>query len=218
MQNRQNFPPQHLPPDITKSYTKDSIEKDVVFILENLPEKHKNSMDVDDISSCRGLLLGIKPAILFAPREEPIKDSSAIINYLKQSGFNMIMSGNFLINCRVLKDRIEKEKDFAREIGWEDGMSLEEFAATANPDHKDLLGAIRTGFLLGFPVSAIRAFGNFLQHGDNSSLNQVDILDPNGGRVYYFVTEKNGQFAPDVNELRQKVDGAFKQAGYDTKK
>ncbi len=218
MRNGQNFPPQHLPPDITKSYTKDTVEKDVFFVLENLPEKHQKSMDVDDISACRGLLLGVKPAILFAPREELIKDSSAIINYLNQSGFDMMMSGNFLINRRVLKDRIEKEKYFAREIGWEEGMSLEEFVAMANPDHKDLLGAIRTGFLLGFPVSAIRAFGNFLQHGDNSSLDRVDILDPNGGRVYYFVTEKNGQFAPDVKELRQKVDGAFKQAGYDSNK
>ncbi|GEM_PF-4197105 len=218
MSARQDFPPQYLPPDITKSYTKDTVEKDVAFILENLPAKHKESMDADDISACRGLLLGVKPAILFAPREEPITDPSAIINYLNQSGFDMMMSGNFLINRRVLKDRIEKEKCFAREIGWRDDMSLDEFTAMANPDHKDFLGAVRTGFLLGFPVSSIRAFGQFLEHGDNSLLDRVDMLEPNGGRVYYFVTEKNGQFASDVNELKQKVDNAFQQAGYSTKK
>ncbi len=217
MSHRSDFPPQHLPPDITKSFSKDSIEKDVSFILQNLPEKHRANMDVDDISACRGLLLGVKPAILFAPREEPIVDSSPIVNYLNQAGFDVMMHGNFLINRRALKERINKEKDFAIEIGWKNDISLEEFVSMANPDHKDFLGSIRTGFLLGFPVSSIRAFGSFLNHGENSLLSRVDILDPDGGRVFYFTTEKYYQNAPDVQTLRESVDTAFKNAGYEKK-
>lgn len=184
------------------------------FVWEKLSETERKDMGDDFKAVMRGFVLNIKPAILFG---KGIEASDVVLKYLRENGIDAEMIGHYLVNRKAVMERYRKEPDFAREIGWEKDMTLDDFVKTADPHYSNLLGNVKAGFILGFPQSAIRSYAGYLQIGDKENLRSVDIFAPNGGRVYYFSTSKIYEHAPDVESLKNKVTTAFNDVGY-TKK
>jgi len=184
------------------------------FVWESLTETEKKIAGEDFKAAMCGFALNIKPAVLFG-KEVSTKES--IVKYLRDNDIDAEMIGPYLVNRKAVMERFKNELDFAREIGWEKDMTLDDFVESANPHFSNLLGSVKAGFLLGFPQSAIRSYAGYLQAGDKENLRAVDIYAPNGGRVYYFSTGKIFEHAPDVEDLKNKVAEAFDEAGYNKK-
>jgi hypothetical protein len=190
-------------------------EKITKFIWENLSDEERKVGGRDVQAQLLGFALNIKPAIFLGKIDEPtIVSAEPIIDFLSTNGIDAMIYGPFLINRKLLLDRIKNELDFAKELGWEEGMSLEDFLAKTSPYERNVLGEIRTGFILGFPQSAIRAFGENRISPKHELIIPIDIEGPTGGRVYFFSTAKSAEHAPDLEDLKKRVGVVFDHAGY----
>lgn len=195
-------------------------EKISKFVWENLSKEEQRVGGKDVEAQLFGFALDVKPAVFLGKIDEPITNPKSITDFLVENGIDAFIYGPFLINRKLLIERIKSELDFAKELGWEHGMSLEDFLAKTSPYERNVLGEIRTGFILGFPQSAIRAFGGHLMSTkgrlslNSDPLVSVDMEAPTGGRVYYFSTSKSAEHAPDVQNLKQRVNQTFNNAGY----
>lgn len=195
-------------------------EKISKFVWENLSEEERRIGGKDVEAQLLGFVLDIKPAVFLGKIDEPITNSKLIVDFLVENGVDALVYGPFLINNKLLLERINSEFDFAQELGLEQGMSLDDFLSKTSPYERNVLGEARTGFILGFPQSAIRAFSDHLMATNgkpalnSEQLVSIDIEHPAGGRVFYFSTSKSAEHAPDVENLKQRVNQTFNDVGY----
>lgn len=153
-----------------------------------------------------GFILGVRPAVLM---DFPLDNPDVVQTYLDAEGRNTFIHRNEMIVDRdAVQRRIDSDPEFAKTLGWQEGMSIDEWLSHANPGGNGQERGI-IGFFLGFPKSAVAAYSN-KQIGTAKGVN---IPGPYGGRVLYFTTDEKLAEADDVNDLRQKSRAAFENAG-----
>ena len=166
-----------------------------------------NQWRFDITAACEALWLGVKPATLV----EKLKDPEAVLQYLHEAGRDaFIYRDAMIIDRDLVLRRIAEEPDFAHELGWHDGMTVDDWVAQASPSGDGIQRSI-IGFFLGYPKSAVNAYGNKQIH----TPHVVNIRGPFGGRAFYFVTDAQLEEADDVKTLAEKTKGAFCRAGLD---
>jgi len=172
---------------------------------KRMPAETFNQWRHDVTAACEAFWLGVKPAVLV----ENLKDPDAVQQYLDEAGRNAFVYRNTMIVDRdLVMQRIANELDFARELGWHDDMTVDDWLAQASPGGDGRQRSI-IGFFLGYPRSAVNAYGN----KQISEPRGVNIEGPNGGRAFYFTTDVHLAEADDVKALAEKTRAAFNNAG-----
>ncbi len=133
---------------------KHEFEDTFTFMQNLLPEE--TSLTQADFFASHLFALGVKPAFVLSGE---IQNKKALAQHLLQyRGIPVYFHGNFIVNVRLLTDRIEKEGDFLKELGIME-TKVPELLSYLNPlEEASIKEQAVTGFVLGYPVSAIRSF------------------------------------------------------------
>ncbi len=120
-----------------------------------------------------GIILGVKPALLLEGVSEQSKQEAQLI--LEKAGISTVFEGDLLMVPSAVHERVRLEREFAEKAGWDDSLSVQENAAGAwqykrTKGKSDLL----TGFILGFPQSAVLAYEKIMQV-TRSGVPTIDI-------------------------------------------
>ncbi len=170
-----------------------------------LPVDVYNQWRNDVIAACESFWLGVKPAVLV----DDLKDTGEVQRYLDEAGRNAFVYKNTMIVDRdLVMQRIAAEPDFAKNLGWREDLTVDGWLALASPGGDGRQRSI-IGFFLGYPESAVDAYGN----RKIVEPQGVNIEGPNGGRSFYFTTDVTLTEADDVKALAQKNREAFEKAG-----
>lgn len=182
-----------------------SFEKDWQQTAQELPPDVFNQWKHDNQAACFAFMLGIKPAVLV----DTLKDTKAVQGYLDESGKNaFIYRDTMIVDRNLVMQRIREEAEFAQELGWREGLTVDEWLAQANPGGDGRQRSI-IGFFLGYPRSAVTAYGN----RQITKPQGIDIRGPHDGRAFYFTTDAELAEADDVKALAEKTKSTFEKAG-----
>jgi len=155
--------------------------------------------------TCEAFWLGVKPAVLI----EHLKEVVSIQHDLDSAQRNAYIYKNEMIVDRdLVLQRIADEPDFARDLGWQEGMTVDDWLAQASPGGDGRQRSIM-GFFLGYPKSAVTAYGN----KQITKPVGVSIEGPHGGKAFSFTTDAELVDADDVKALTQKTRSAFIKVG-----
>ena len=118
-------------------------------------EEDEHQVTSSDVGGLRGLARDVKPAFLLPTG----MNGDALSTRLRESQApdSIRRMGNLLVNVPVLEARLADERVLAKELGWDFEKSVEEnvehlHGSVIRPNPTSCL----TGFVLGFPESAIR--------------------------------------------------------------
>ncbi|MBI2474034.1 hypothetical protein HYV70_05790 [Candidatus Uhrbacteria bacterium] len=177
-----------------------SFESDWRETGKNLPpeifEKWKNRTT----ASILAFMLNVKPALFL----DMLKDRERVQKYLDDSGKNsFIYQESFIVDRDLVMGRIKEESNIAQELGWKEGMTIDEWLLEANPNGNEKQRGI-IGFFLGYPKSAINAYAT--HQIKNPTLVEI-------GGALFFTTDATLKEADDVKFLEKKYKTAFQKAG-----
>lgn len=182
-----------------------SFETDWTVTAQRLPPDTFNQWKYDNQSACMAFMLGIKPATIV----DKLKDIEAIQKYLDKSGKNaFIYQDTMIVDRDLVLQRIKEETDFAQALGWQEGLSVDEWLTQANPGGDGKQRGI-IGFFLGYPKSAIMAYSS----KQIKKPYNVGIPGLNVGRTFYFTTDAELSEADDIKALAEKTKMTFEKAG-----
>ena len=170
-------------------------------------------LNADMKAALLGFMLGIRPGVLFEGGIAKTEKIQAFLddNHIDGFIYRSTRGNSFIINRRSIEERIERElkhdPEFAKQLGWQEGLSLDEWLRLAD-EWGNFQQRRIVGFFLGYPKSALQAFG---QEGQKNQ--GIEIAGPYGGRVLYFTTTPEMAEADDVRNLIEDSRMKFKAAG-----
>lgn len=122
--------------------------------LERLSSNDREIVSQPEI---QGMILGLKPAA-FEDWHGEIQNLDAVKEYMISLGVDALVLQHLIVNRTALAARIAEEPELAKEAGWQEGKTLDDFAkGYFNMPNGQPNDALR-GFLVGFPASAIHGF------------------------------------------------------------
>lgn len=129
-----------------------------------------------DVNGTVAFALGVNPAIEY--KHEDLTETQ-LPQQLENLGIEALFHKWWVVNSKLLEDRLEQDRSFAEEIGWDFDHSLVEnikstLATGGKIDHA------KFGFILDYPVSAIRAYMRADSLGKRGLMtpSQVNMVKP----------------------------------------
>lgn len=163
-------------PSETQHYQKDQL----VNLVDSL---YQDKLDITERNRIQGelfgLISGVRSAVFLGGFSD--EEKSELHAKLKQIVPDVELLRGAFVRVSAVEERINAERDFAREIGWRDGMSARQFVSLCDFSQTESRVSAINAFVLGFPESAIRTYQENATIVSNASVPDVMLLNPDGG-------------------------------------
>ncbi|MFA6295890.1 MAG: hypothetical protein WC663_00900 [Patescibacteria group bacterium] len=176
---------------------------DIEMSLTTPKEKEEFFRDLQ--SQLFSFMLNIRPSVLAIGFKDPDAIQKLVDQYKKNA---FVYNGKMIVDRDLVQQRISEETDFAKALGWKDGMSIDAWLKQGSPKKMGRQSGI-IGFFLGYPKSAVIAY-SFRRIKKSVTVN---IEGPYESDALIFATDKSLVDSEDVKALKEKYKTAFEKAG-----